>query len=118
MTDLPEILDHAVVAELRDSVGGDETFVRELIDAYLAESPGYLDAMATAAASGDAASVVRPAHTLKSSSAAVGAMRLATISKQIEFAAREGRVDKEGIDAAGAAWAQTVAALKAAGMTD
>ena len=74
------------MAELRESVGGDEAFVKELVGAYLAESPGYLDAIAAAAAGGDAPAMVRPAHTLKSSSAALGAMRLAAVSKRLEFA--------------------------------
>ncbi len=118
MTDQPEVLDQAVVAELRDSVGGDDAFVRELVEAYLAESPGHLDTMVAAAAVGDAIAVVRPAHTLKSSSAAVGAMRLAELSKRVEHAAREGRVEQAAIDAIQAAWAETVAALAAAGMSD
>jgi HPt (histidine-containing phosphotransfer) domain-containing protein len=117
VSDLAEILDQAVVAELRDSVGGDEAFVMELVDAYLAEGPSDLAAMDAAAAAGDAAALIRPAHTLKSSSAAVGAMRLAAISNQVEFAAREGRVDQAGVEAAGSVWAQTVAALTAAGLT-
>jgi HPt (histidine-containing phosphotransfer) domain-containing protein len=115
--DQPDVLDQAVVNELRDSVGGDEAFVRELVDAYLAESPGYLDALVTAAAAGDAAAVIRPAHTLKSSSSAVGAMRLAALSKQVEFAARDGRVDQPGIDTMVSAWNDTVAALTAAGLS-
>jgi HPt (histidine-containing phosphotransfer) domain-containing protein len=118
MNDQPAILDRAVVAELRESVEGDEAFVRELVDAYLAESPGYLDAMATAAAEGDTAGVVRPAHTLKSSSAAVGAMRLAELSKRVEHAAREGRIEHDAIAAARSLWSETVDALVAAGMSD
>jgi HPt (histidine-containing phosphotransfer) domain-containing protein len=118
MSDQPQILDQAVVAELRASVDGDEAFVRELVDAYLAESPGYLDAMATAAAGGDADGVVRPAHTLKSSSAALGAMRIAELSKQVEHAAREGHIDHDAIAAARSLWSETVAALAAAGMSN
>lgn len=117
MTDDLPILDLAVVAELRDSVGGDQEFVKELVAAYLAESPGYLDALAIAATAGDAAAMVRPAHTVKSSSAALGAIRLAAICKQVEFAAREGRVDQAGMDAARSLWAETVAALAAAGLS-
>ena len=39
---------------------------------------------------GDAAAIVRPAHTLKSSSAALGALRLAQIAREIEMAGRAG----------------------------
>jgi HPt (histidine-containing phosphotransfer) domain-containing protein len=118
MTTEPELIDFAVVEELRDSVGGDDEFVKELVATYLAESPGYLDAIAAAAAQGDAAALVRPAHTLKSSSASIGAMRLSAVSKQLEFAAREGRIDQAGVAEAKALWPQTVAALGAAGMSD
>ena len=118
MNDQPEIFDLAVVAELRESVGGDEAFVKELVGAYLAASRGYLDAIAAAAARGDATAVVRPAHTLKSSSAALGAMRLAAVSKQLEFAARDGHIDQPTLAEAQTLWPATLAALKAAGLTE
>ena len=118
MNEQPDILDLAVVAELRESVGGDEEFVKELVGAYLAESPSYLDAIAAAAASGDAAAMIRPAHTLKSSSAALGAMRLSAVGKQLEFAARDGRVDPAALAEAQSLWPATLAALKAAGLTE
>jgi HPt (histidine-containing phosphotransfer) domain-containing protein len=118
MSSQPELIDLGVVEELRDSVGGDEAFIKELVSTYLAESPGYLEAIAAAAAADDATALVRPAHTLKSSSAAIGAMRLSAVSKQLEFAAREGRVDQAAVDEAQALWPQTVASLGAAGLTD
>ena len=118
MSDLPELIDLGIVDELRDSVGGDEAFVKELVGAYLAESPGHLEAIAAAAEAGDAAAVVRPAHTLKSSSAAVGAVRLAAVSKRLEFAAREGRIDQADVDEARSLWSSTTAALASAGLTD
>ena len=118
MSDEPDVLDQAVVTELRDSVGGDDGFVRELVSAYLAESPAHLDAIATAAAQGDAAAAIRPAHTLKSSSAAIGAMRLAAVSQQLELAARGGRIDQAAVDKLHSVWPATLAALGAAGMTE
>src|SRR3954447_465190 len=118
MTSEPELIDLGMVDELRDSVGGDHEFVKELVATYLAESPGYLDAIVAAAAQGDAAAVVRPAHTLKSSSASIGAMRLAAVSKQLEFAARDGRIDQAAVDEATALWPKTVAELTAAGLSE
>jgi HPt (histidine-containing phosphotransfer) domain-containing protein len=112
------VLDEAVISELRESVGGDDSFVAELASAYLAEGEQHLAAMEEALARGDIAGVVRPAHTMKSSSASLGAMRLSLIAKSIEFAAREGRV--EGLEAAvadaRAAWDLTVAAMTERGM--
>jgi HPt (histidine-containing phosphotransfer) domain-containing protein len=110
------ILDDAVLAELRESTGGDDDFVRELVEAYVSEATGYLAAMAAAVA--DPAAIVRPAHTLKSSSATLGATRLAAISRDIEEAGRAGRVDGLAADVsqAHATWTETLAALTAAGL--
>ena len=103
---------------MRESVGGDHDFVKELVAAYLAETPTYLEAIAAAAAANDAGAMVRPAHTLKSSSAAIGAMRLSAVSKQLEFAAREGSIDQAAVDTAKALWPETVASLSAVGLAD
>jgi HPt (histidine-containing phosphotransfer) domain-containing protein len=116
--DIP-ILDQAVIAELLESTGGDQEFLKELVDAYVSEATGYVDAMTDAAAAGDAAAIVRPAHTLKSSSATLGAMRLAAISRGIEEAGRDGRAnDLVGtVEEAHRTWAATLEALAAAGLT-
>jgi HPt (histidine-containing phosphotransfer) domain-containing protein len=118
MSDGPAVLDQAVVAELRASVGGDDAFVRELANAYLAEGTTHLDAMAEALGRDAVADVVRPAHTLKSSSAALGAVRLAEISRRIEHAARDGTVEGLGdaLDEARAVWALTEEAMRAEGL--
>jgi hypothetical protein len=42
-------------------------------------------------------------------------MRLSAVSKQLEFGAREGRVDQEAVEEAKALWPQTVASLGARG---
>ena len=112
------ILDDTVIAELRDSTGGDDAFVRELVETYVAEATGYLEAMTAAAGAADPAAIVRPAHTLKSSSATLGAMRLSVMSRAIEEAGREGRSDDLAADVeqAHATWAATLAALISAGL--
>jgi HPt (histidine-containing phosphotransfer) domain-containing protein len=113
------ILDDNVIAELRDSVGGDDAFVADLAATYLAEGPQHLKALEEAVAAGDIAAAVRPAHTLKSSSASLGAMRMSELSRGIEFAAREGRADglADAVTEVKSAWDQTVAAMKERGMT-
>jgi HPt (histidine-containing phosphotransfer) domain-containing protein len=112
------ILDEVVLAELRESTGGDDDFVRELVEAYVSEATGYLEAMAAAATIADSAAIVRPAHTLKSSSATLGAMRLSAISRGIEEAGRAGRTDTlvADVEQARATWTETLAALTAAGL--
>lgn len=118
MTDDLAVLDSSVLDELLASVDGDEAFIRDLVETYLAEGPQHMEQIAAAAGRADAEAIIRPAHTLKSSSAALGAARLSAISKQIEFAGREGRVvDLASLaDEAQAAWTATVAALKEAGL--
>jgi HPt (histidine-containing phosphotransfer) domain-containing protein len=119
MNDQIPLLDQEVLAELRASTGDDDEFVRELIEAYVAEAAGHLDGLTQAIASGDIAAVVRPAHTLKSSSASIGAMRLAAICRAIEEAGRENRRDglDDQVSDAQTTWTATLEALQAAGLT-
>ena len=115
--DVP-VLDQGVLDELRESVGGDEEFVRELVATYIEEAGPNVAAMADAAASGDATAIVRPAHTMKSTSASVGAMRLSAICRDLEAAGREGRGHDlvDGSTLAGTTWTETLEALRSAGL--
>jgi HPt (histidine-containing phosphotransfer) domain-containing protein len=110
------VLDASVLAELSASVGDDRAFVNELIEAYLADAPAHIAAIHEAAAAGNAAALVRPAHTLKSSSAPVGGQQIAARSRRLEFAGREERLDEAATqdDVAGldADWAAVSAALR------
>jgi HPt (histidine-containing phosphotransfer) domain-containing protein len=96
------MVDEKVLEELQASVGGDRGFVGDLIDAYVADSAGQLEAIEAALAAGDAEALVRPAHTLKSSSATVGAMDLSSLARTLEMAGRSGTLgDAETRAAAG-----------------
>jgi histidine phosphotransfer protein HptB len=101
------IVDERVLAELMASTGDDIGFVRELIETYLADTPPQLGAMATAIESDDADALVRPAHTLKSSSATVGAMRLSSVARELEMAGRRGSLEaaaRTGLELANTEW--------------
>lgn len=87
------ILDETVLAELVASTGNDLAFVRDLVETYLAEAPAQVEGIAVAVAGADAAALVRPAHTLKSSSATMGAVRLSAIARRLEMAGRSGAMD-------------------------
>jgi HPt (histidine-containing phosphotransfer) domain-containing protein len=110
------LIDNAVLDELRASVGGDEAFMHDLVSTFLAEEPGNLEQIIAAAGRGDAEAIVRPAHTLKSSSAVIGAARLSAISREIEFCGREGRTADLARLAAEAekVWTATIGALRVA----
>jgi HPt (histidine-containing phosphotransfer) domain-containing protein len=90
--DVP-VLDEEVLREVLQSTGDDIGFVRELVETYLADTPPQLDAMTSAIEADDAAGLVRPSHTLKSSSATVGAMRLSAVARELEMAGREGTLE-------------------------
>jgi HPt (histidine-containing phosphotransfer) domain-containing protein len=113
--DVP-LVDEGVLADLLASTGDDPAFVRELLETYLAETPEQLEAITAAIGADDAAALVRPAHTLKSSSATLGAMQLSTLARELEMAGRAGGLGPEVRDTVGTAmttWAGTAAALSA-----
>jgi len=89
------VLDEAVLAELLATTGDDPAFLRELVETYLAEAPAQVEAIAVAVARADAAALVRPAHTLKSSSATMGALRLSAVARRLEMAGRSGALDHD-----------------------
>jgi len=73
--------------------GDDDEFITELIESYLAEGQANVDSLSAAAAQSDLAVFTRAAHTLKSTSATIGAMRLSELCRGLEEAARSGRTD-------------------------
>ena len=85
-------LDPAALDRLLEITGDDVAFVDELIDTYLEDAVVQLAAMDDAAATGDAAALVRPAHSLKSNSDNVGAVALTVLCRALETDARGGEV--------------------------
>ena len=111
----PVILDESVLEELRASVQGDRSFVVELINAYVADGATHVAEVEAAAADADAESLVRPAHTLKSSSATVGALRLAALARDLELAGRSASLDASvaaRVPELQEAWEEATAALR------
>ena len=71
---------------------GAEDAVDRILDKFVIDAPKRAAAVAAALASGDAAAIQREAHAFKSSSASLGAARLAAHLQSIEIAGKEGRV--------------------------
>lgn len=85
---LPSPLNHRALLQLKQSVPQyPSTFLVEIIDLYLIETPKLLNAMQTALAQSDFRTLRRLAHTLLSSSATVGADGFATLCGSIEATA-------------------------------
>ena len=84
-----EVLDPAVVAELRRAQGafGNPEFIRQLAGLFLANTPGKMDRLREAITAGDAAAIREVAHALKSNCGMLGATRMAAACALMEDAA-------------------------------
>jgi len=93
-------LDEKVLDRMRNlsaARSGDD-FVRRVFGKFDASSSKLLAQLETALADGDAAGLTQTAHTLKSSSAQLGARALASLCAELEKSARENpRDDYEGL---------------------
>jgi histidine phosphotransfer protein HptB len=87
MTELRSAVDNAVLGALRESLGDDPEFLRELVDEFLQDAPKHLESLREAASSGDATTARRAAHTLKGNSLTFGAGKLASLCQHAETAA-------------------------------
>ena len=88
------VLDPAALDELRRlEQEGDPDLVSQVVEAYLKSSSQLLDRLREAEADTDPAAIARAAHTLKSSSAQVGAHRLSALCKKLEAHGRAGRMN-------------------------
>jgi signal transduction histidine kinase/HPt (histidine-containing phosphotransfer) domain-containing protein len=84
------IIDEKVLEQLRAILDEDypET-LSEMIEIYLDEAPKLLEAIRAAVSQGDAESLMRAAHSLKSSSASLGAVELSGKFKDLEALGRQ-----------------------------
>ena len=87
-------LDMAVLEGIRSmDVDGPGGFLKSLIEKYLANANVDLENLQSNLRNGDAESLGKTAHRLKSASANLGAMVLATLCKELETAGRSGQLD-------------------------
>lgn len=86
----PQVLDLTVIDGLRE-LGGDEDpqLLFELIELFLEDAPARLSEMELALAARDLEGMRRASHTLKSSSANMGAVLFTRLCQDLESAARE-----------------------------
>jgi len=111
----PEIIDDVTFARMLDSLGGDVDFLNELLEAYLASTPGLFANMQQAIATGDAPALQRAAHSLKAGSASFGALAFAARCKELEDMGKAGELAGAEFKVAAleAEYAGVVAALQA-----
>jgi HPt (histidine-containing phosphotransfer) domain-containing protein len=85
-----EAINRAALDDLVATTGGDRAFLAELIDAYFEDSASLLPAMRQALTAGSAEQLRLAAHSLKSSSASLGADDLAGLCRELEEQGRAG----------------------------
>jgi HPt (histidine-containing phosphotransfer) domain-containing protein len=87
--DHPSIDSEAIsnLRELNPDDGGE--FLREIFAIYLEDTPKRIAELKTAFANGDAGTFARAAHTIKGSSANVGARLMKSIAERLEHNARK-----------------------------
>ena len=90
-----DALDRSVLASLRElQDDGDPDIVAEVGRLFLEHSPPKIAAILQAVENGDAKGLQTAAHSLKSSSAYVGAMRLSELSRELEMMGRSQIMDR------------------------
>jgi signal transduction histidine kinase/DNA-binding response OmpR family regulator len=90
------VLDAGVVEDLKAMMGSE---YQSLIRVYLEDSPKLISQILTALSNRDCAALVTPAHTLKSSSANLGALTLSSLAMAMEKCARNGDIVGPGKEA-------------------
>ena len=87
-----DVLDPAVVADLRraQDAFGNPTFIRQLVDLFLFNTPGKMERIRQALAAGDSEGVGQAAHALRSNCGMLGAAQLAGAFVRMEEAAARG----------------------------
>lgn len=93
-SDLCNVLDQSVLASLRELQDeGDPDIVAEVGGLFIKHSPEKVKAILEAAEKDDAKGLQLAAHSLKSSSAYIGAMRLSALAKDLEMMGRSGSLE-------------------------
>jgi signal transduction histidine kinase/CheY-like chemotaxis protein len=91
---LPPVLDPAVLEELRSILGAE---VDRLIEVFLDDTPRLIAALETAAVGPDFEMLRNASHTLKSSSANLGAMSLSSAAKKLELGIRTNTLERPAV---------------------
>ena len=84
------MIDEVVIVALKESLGGDDALIQQLIDLYVTDSPKQFADASAALLQGDQASLARAAHSLKSTSASMGAATVSALARDLEQQAKQG----------------------------
>ena len=89
-----DVIDRSVLASLRELQDeGDPDIIAEVGGLFIKHSPEKVNAIMQSVERGDAKGLQISAHSLKSSSAYVGAMRLSALAKELELMGRSNSLE-------------------------
>lgn len=113
------LIDRAQLLESLNAMGDDlKSSLAMVLELYLEDAPQLVVAIVQSSAQPNLDTLRFSAHSLKSSSGTLGAMRLASLCQQMEFKARSGDDSnlKELSQQIQATYQETLAALKSPGL--
>ena len=85
-----ETIDRQIISELQEVM--EEEFA-DLLETYLSNAPALISQIEEAAGQRRVDAMILPAHSLKSSSANVGALHLSELAKQVELSGKAGDLE-------------------------
>ena len=88
------IIDPTTFNELQATMG--EDFIPELVSTYLEETAGLIQKLHEALAKNQADDFRRYAHSIKSSSASLGALEFSAQAREMEFIGKAGNLSQVG----------------------
>jgi len=88
------MIDETVIAVLRASLSDDGTVIGQLIELYTKDTPQLIADAAAALEKGDIATLTRAAHSLKSTSASMGATTVTELARELELHAKQSDLAK------------------------
>jgi HPt (histidine-containing phosphotransfer) domain-containing protein len=83
-------IDPKIFTELRAMVG--EDFIDKLVDTFFEETDQLIETLRQALARDDPASFQRAAHSIKSSSASLGALQFSSRARELEMIGKQGQL--------------------------
>ncbi len=95
MTALLPVLDTEILEDIKKTMASK---FDEIVNYYLEDAGEYVFSIKEGYDDNSAAAIIHPAHTLKSSSSQMGAMKLSEIARKIEETSRESKEDGSSID--------------------
>ena len=89
MSETP-VIDPEALATLRSlCTEEDESFLKEVVDIFLVDTPRRLEELHSCLTGGDAVRFSRAAHTIKGSASNLGAARMRALAEEIELTAKK-----------------------------